>query len=200
MTKRKRNRLVIVLSVVVLGAFWFYRFFDFDFESPELATFASPDGTKTTYLLWHGRQYRPLTILASKTSSLGDIRWIGSLDELVTFNELLWSSDSSLVAARCHLHYHFPEGTKEFLLVYGYDFESLDRFAIQRDLSDVSAKALINLDDKIEQLFTRKGGQQSCISKDNLHSHMRKLKWREWRRWRTRLNKAKEQETNRGEK
>ncbi len=199
MTKRKKILLIIILTALALGAFRFYRFFNYDFDSPELATFASPDGTKSAYLLWRRTdRFRTLTLLASQTSSLDDILWIGSFKEHghVRFNELLWSLDSSLVAARCYVHYHFPEGTKEFLITHGYDFESLGRFALQRDLSDISAKELINLDNKHEQLFTQKGGQQSCVSKDNLHNHMRKLKWGQWRQWRARLTKAREKETN----
>lgn len=197
MTKRKKILLIIgvfILTARALGAFWFYRF-----QSPELATFASPDGTKTAYLLTYGvDRARNLTLLASQASSFESIVWIGNIDwrSEMQFRELLWSSDSSMVAARCSVHYKFPEGTKEFLLTHGYDFESLDRFALQRDLSDVSAKEIINLDNKLEQLFTQKGGQQSCVSKDNLHGHMRRLKWGEWREWRTRLNKAREKEAN----
>ncbi len=40
---------------------------------------------------------------------------------------------------------------------------------------------------EFEQLFTQKGGQQSCVSKDKLYNHMRKLKWGQWR---ARLTKA----------
>ncbi|MHC4228087.1 MAG: hypothetical protein ACYSW0_11730 [Planctomycetota bacterium] len=197
MTERKKILLIITLIALTFGAYRLNRFFSYDFHSPELATFESPDGTKSAYLLWHGTgRLKTLTLLASKNLPLDDILWIDSFDEHVTFNELLWSTDSSLVAARCYVHYAFPEGTKEFLLTHAYDFESLDRFALQRDLSDLSAKELINWDNKLEQLFTQKGGQQSCVSKDNLHDHMRKLKWREWRQWRTRLSKAKKQEAN----
>ena len=188
------------MTALALGAFWFYRFIDYDFQSPELATFASPDGTKSAYLLWHGAlNGRTLTLLSSQTSSLENILWIGSVDAEGSprFNELLWSSDSSLVAARCYVHYKLPKGTKnKFLLTHGNDFESLGRLALQRDLSDTSAEALINRDNKLEQLFTKKGGQQSCVSKDNLHNHMRKLKWGQWRQWRARLTKAREKETN----
>lgn len=199
MTKRKKILLIIILTALALGAFRFYRFFNYDFDSPELATFASPDGTKSAYLLWRGTdRFRTLTLLASQTSSLENILWIGNVDDHGTdrFNELLWSSDSSLVAARCYVPYNLPEGTSRFLLTHGYDFESLGRFALQRDLSDISGEMLINRENKLEQLFTQKGGQQSCVSKDNLHNHMRKLKWRQWRQWRARLTKAREKETN----
>jgi len=200
MTKRKRIPRIIaavVLTALALGVFWYYRFIDYEFQSPELATFASPDGTKSAYLLWHGApRHRTLTLLASKTSSLDDILWIGSVDwrSQIQFRELLWSSDSSLVAARCFVHFKLPEGTKNnFLLTHGYDFESLDRYATPRDLSATSARALINRDNKLEQLFAQKGGQQSCVSEAKLYNHMRKLKWCQWR---TRLTKAKEQEAN----
>jgi len=199
MTRRKKILLIIVVTALTLGYFWFYRFFDYDFQNPELATFASPDGTKTAYLLRHGvDRPRILTLLASQTSSLENILWIGNVDDYGSdrFNELLWSSDSSLVAARCYVPYNLPEGTSRFLLTHGYDFDSLSRFALQRDLSDISGEMLINRENKLEQLFTQKGGQQSCVSKDNLHNHMRKLKWGQWRQWRARLTKAREKENN----
>ena len=199
MRKRKRILLIIVLPTLALGAFWLYRFIDYDLHSPELATFVSPDRTKSAYLLWHGTgSMRTLTLRASQTSSLDDILWIVSVDWQfqIQFRELVWSTDSSLVAARCYVHYHLPEGTDNVLLTHGYDFESHDRFALQRDLSDVSQKELINWDNKLEQLFTEKGGQQGCVTKDSLDDHMTKLKWGQWRQWRTRLAKVKEQQAN----
>ena len=203
MAKRRTILLIIavvVLTALALGAFRFYRFIDYDFESPRLAIFVSPDGAKSAYLLWHGALMgRTLTLLTSQTSSLDDIRWIGSVtaDDSVRFEELFWSSDSSLVAARCFVggYCKLPEGTKnQFLMTHGIDFKSLDRLVPKHDVFDATPEAWISRHTQLEQLFILKGGRQICVSQNNLYEHMRKLEWREWRQWRTRLTKAREQE------
>ena len=188
--------------VVTYGAFLCYGFFDYGIDSPDLAIFTSPDGTKSAYLLWHGiLMDRTLTFLTSNTSSLDDVIWIGNVDsdDDLKFNELLWSSDNTLVAARCFVtgYNKLPEGTKNnLLLTHGYDFESLDRLVPQRRVFKASSEQWISHDNKLKQLFTQKGGQQSIVSKDNLHNYMRKLKWGQWRQWRERLNKAKERQAS----
>lgn len=186
--------------LILTAVFWFNRYIYYNFLDPELAVFASPDGTKSAYLLWYGiDNSRKLTLFASNTSSIDDVLWIGIVDYqgCFRFNELLWFSDSSLVAARCYVHYALPEDMKDKpLLTHGYDFDSLDRHTTRLDLSDVSLKELIDRDSKLKQLFTQRGGQQSIVSKDNLHNHMKKLKRRQWRQWRARLDKAKERQYN----
>lgn len=205
MTKQRRILLIIaavVLTALALVAFRLYRFIDYEFESPQVATFVSPDGTKSAYLLWHGALMgRTLTFLTSQTSSLDDVRWIGSVtaDDSLHFHELLWSSDSSLVAACCFVggYCKLPEGTKsQYLLTHGNDFKSLGRLVPKDDVFDGTPEAWISRHTRLEQLFIQKGGQQICVSEVNLYKHMRKLEWREWRQWRARLAKAREQEAN----
>jgi hypothetical protein len=205
MTKRKKIILtiaIVIIAVIALGAFGVYRFIDYDFESPQIAVFPSPDKNRSAYLIWHGALMgRTLTFLTSQTSSLDDVRWIGSVtaDDSLTFQELLWSSDSSLVAARCFVggYCKLPEGTRDqFLLTHGYDFKSLDRLVPTRDVFDATPEAWINRHAQLEHLFTQKGGQQICVSENTLYDHMRRLKWHEWRQWRVRLIKTRTHEAN----
>lgn len=205
MTKRKKIILTIasvIIAVLALGAFRVYRFIDYDFENPQIAVLSSPDKSKSAYLIWHGALMgRTLTLLTSQTSSFDDGRWIGSVtaDDSLTFKELLWSSDSSLVAARCFVggYCKLPEGTRDqFLFTHGYDFKSLDRLVPEHDVFDATPEAWINRHAQLEQLFTQKGGQQICVSEETLCDRMRKLKWHEWRQWRVRLTKARKQEAN----
>ncbi len=205
MTKQKRILLIIaavVLAALALGAFRVYRFVDYDFESPRLATFASPDGKKSAYLLWYGALMgRTLAFFTSQTLSPTNVRWIGSVDadDSLTFRELIWSSDSSLVVSRCYVsgYCKLPEGTvDQSLLTHGIDLLSNDRFVPERDVFDATPQDWIIRHNRLEQLLLQKGTQRTVASQDNLHDHMKKLTWSEWRKWRSRLTKAKEQEAN----
>jgi hypothetical protein len=204
MTKRRRILFIaaaVALAALAAVAFRFYRFIDYEIEGPQVATFVSPDGTKSAYLLWHGALMgRTLTLLTSQTSSPDDIRWIGSVwaDDSLRFRELLWSSDSSLVAARCFVggYCKLPDGTQaQDLLTHGNDFKSLDRLVPKQDVFDATPEAWISRHSQLEQLFIQKGGQQVCVSEETLFKHMRRLEWSEWRQWRDRLAKARERET-----
>ena len=203
MTNKKRILLTIgfiIIAIVGVGAFRLYRVFDYEIESPYLATFVSPDGSKTAYLLGHSfLMGRTLTIMVSPAKSGDDIRWIGSVDanDSLTFIELVWSSNSALAAARCYVggYCKFPEGTKgQELFTHGFDFTTNERLVPARDMFDAAPDAWIERDRYLEQLFTQNGGQQTSVRIDKLNMHMRKLKWFEWRTWRNRLRKAEERE------
>ena len=205
MTKRKKILLSIVAVVLALLAFGgarAYRFIDYDFESPRLAVFLSPDGQNSAYLLWHGALMgRTVTLFSSGTSSHTDVRWIGSVtaDDSLTFGELLWSADSSLVVARCNVggYCKLPEGTvDQFLLTHGIDLMTDDRFVPRRDVFDATPEDWMTRDGRLRRLLEERGGPRIAVSQNTLHEFTKELTWSEWREWRGLLIKAIEREAN----
>lgn len=144
---------------------------------------------------------RTLTLLSSATSSHGDLRWIGSVtaDDSLTFGELLWSSDSSLIVARCHVggYCKLPEGTvDQFLLTHGIDLTANDRLVPQRDVFDATPEGWIARDNRLSSLLSERGGPSLAVTQGSLHEHTKELTWSEWRKWRRLLTTAKEREAN----
>lgn len=204
MTKRRKISVVvasILIALVALCAFRLFRFVDYSFQSPQIAVFPSPDKSRLAYLIRHGAlMARTLTLLVSPSGSENDLEWIGSVDsdDSLTFNELVWSSGSNLVAARCFVggyNEQFPKGVSNNLLTHGYDFSTSNRLVPARDTFDIP-EAWISRDAQLEQLLLGNGDSVTVVSSDNLYMKTRKMGWREWREWRPRLRTARDREAD----
>ena len=194
---------IVFIAAIAWCAFRVYRFIDYEWEGPHLARFSSPDGTKAAYIVSHGALMgHELTLLISPSDSHDEIRWIGSVssDDTVRFLDLIWSKDSTLVAARCYVYgYHqLPQDTKDQdrnLLTHGYDFDSSSRFVPENDVLDATPTAWIDRHAHLQQLFAQRGGQVTSVSQSELYGHLKKMTWPEWRLWRDRLKAAREHES-----
>lgn len=193
MTRPKKLLIVggiIAAVAIMIGAVSIYSFSDYEFWDPRLATVASPDGKRTAYLLWHGAMMgREITLLTSQTSSPEDARWIGVVCcDGMGLTELIWSRDSSLLAARCCADEHIElKGMRS--LTHGFDFQSQTRFGPERYAFDETSKTWASRNSQLEKMFTQRGGQQVFMFEGMDPLHARRLTWLEWRRWRARLEK-----------
>lgn len=202
LTKRKKIVLLVasvIIALIALGAFRVYHFFDYDFDSPRIAVFLSPDKSRSAYLIWHGALMgRTLSLLVSPSNSETDVRWIGSVtaDDSLNFEELVWSRGGSLIAARCCIGGYndkLPEGVWPGLFTHGYDFSAARRVVSARDVFDTPA-AWMARHEQLERLLQNDDGGLAVASSNDLNAKMRNMKWLEWRGWRQRLRAARERE------
>ena len=186
-----------LVVLIALGIYKLYRFYDYSCESPYLATLPSPDRSKTAYLLKHGALMgRTISLFTSTPDTNNPVRWIGFVDsdDRIHLGELVWSGDSSLIAARCYVRSDWlPQGTDNTcLFTHGYDFTA------DEHVTDATPESWIDRDHRIKQLFTGKFGETPCYSGDAFYEHMNKLTWREWRQWKKRLQKIESQQWGAG--
>lgn len=184
----KTGRLICfaLVALVALGAFKLYRFGDYGIESPNLAAFPSPDGTRTAYLLQHGAMMgRTMSLFVSTADANNPVRWIGNVDsdDRIHLGKLVWSGDSSLIAARCFVRSDWlPQGTDNTcLFTHGFDFASGER------ITDATPETWMERDRRVMRLFADKSGEISSFSDHAFYDHLHRLSWREWRQWKKRL-------------
>lgn len=203
MTKPGKIALIItgiVGALFALGAIRLYWVFDYGVESPRIAVFSSPDGSRSAYLVWHGAlKERTLSLLVSPSNSEENVRWIGSVvvDDTLTLEEMVWSRGGKQIVARCRVATaNKPSsGGGSGLLTHGYDFPTAKRFVPERETFD-TPEGWNARHEQLERLLREDGGGVTIVSFRELNNRMRKMKWIEWHRWRQRLQTARNKETD----
>jgi len=184
--------VVALLAVTWLG-YRVHRVTDYEVHSPYLVALPSPDANHVAYLLRHGILMGcELTLLVSPTGSEDDARWVGTVesDDSLTFAELVWSKDSSVVAARSLVtgYNRLPEGQSGGpLFTHAYDFAARESLVPANDSGDATPEAWGERDARIRDLLAARGGEVGTVSGSEVEAGFRKLTWAEWRLWRERI-------------
>ena len=190
----------IVLAVVALVAAYFYYGVDYAIHGIHLASFTSPDGRKTAYLLCPGMMRDEFDLLVSENASPDSVQWIDIVadgDCRLLF-ELEWSADCSLLAARCTTGIYARDRPADIkrddMLTHAFDFRTHTRYVPRYDGTNATYAAWMQRNDMLERLMEARGGVGQCVRSSDTYwgSRTRRLGWLEWRQWRARVTKAQD--------
>ena len=200
--KTKRFTLIFVIGGFLFAALYLIvghtagHYLEYALTRGKIAVFPSPDGTQSAYLTSHGALHGwTLKLWISSSDSSADVRLLGTVDSAEgppKFREILWSEDSTLLVARCHISTVSGTGIRAkngAVFTHAYDFSSSTHLAPpQEDSADERAWRLHQ--EKITTLFEQKGGRVTAVTKENLHTRTTKMNHRQWLKWRDRLSRA----------
>jgi hypothetical protein len=174
--------LILAGLIIYVGVVWEYKI-----EDPRTVKLRNPKGTATAVLMRHGALMASRMSLYVRSHEYDTTVWVGTVDadDTLTFGELCWSSDGTVLAARCRLTGYsvkdFPKNADLLMFTHAYDLKEDRRLAPGPDVSDGSPQVWTDRAKRIEDLLQSRGVIGVKLAREDREYAFQRISRSEWK-------------------